>query len=82
MQNVNISLPDVSTGIIEGTMGGKAKPRIETQIPRRKKAGPPVEMRSEWEAQQGVRTTGLKMSADAMAPGKPDAAKRSKSSPS
>lgn len=63
-------------------MGEKAKPRIETQIRRRKKAGPPVEMRSEWEAQQGIRATGLKMSADAMAPRKPDAAESFKSSPS
>jgi len=63
-------------------MGEKAKPRIDTQIPRRKKTKPPVEMRSEWEAQQGIRATGLKMSADAMAPRKPEAAASSKSSPS
>jgi hypothetical protein len=63
-------------------MGEKDKPRIETQIPRRKKARPAVEMSSEWEAQQGIRTTSLKMNADAMAPRKRDAAESSKSTPS
>ena len=53
-------------------MTEKAKSRIETQIPRRKKTGGPVELKSEWEAEQGIRTAGLKMTSDAMAPRKPE----------
>jgi hypothetical protein len=48
------------------------KPRIETQIPRRKKTAGPIELQSEWEAQQGIRTTGLKMTSDMMMPKKPE----------
>lgn len=50
-----------------------AKPRIETQIRRRKKTAGLIELQSEWEAQQGIRTTGLKMTSDAMMPKKPAA---------
>ena len=50
-----------------------AKPRIETQIPRRKKTAGPIELTLEWEAQRGIRTTGLKMTSDAMMPKKPEA---------
>jgi hypothetical protein len=57
-----------------------AKSRIETQIPRRKKTGGRVELTSEWEAQQGIREAGLKMTSDAMAPRKPEATKSRKPS--
>jgi hypothetical protein len=54
-------------------MSERAKTRIDTQIPRRKKTRGPVELTSEWEARQGVRTAGLKMTSDAMGPKKPEA---------
>jgi hypothetical protein len=62
-------------------MAVKAKIRIETQIRRRKKTASPVELESEWEAEQGAPAAGLKMTSEAMAPRRPDAAKSSKSVP-
>lgn len=60
-------------------MTDRAKTRIETQIPRRKKTRGPVELTSEWEARQGIRTAGLKMTSDAMASRKHEAEEPPKS---
>lgn len=49
-----------------------AKTRIDTQIPRRKKAAGPIELRSEWDIQEGISGTQLKMTPDAMATKKPE----------
>ncbi len=49
-----------------------AKPRIDTQIPRRKKAAGPIELRSEWDIREGNTRTHLKMTPDAMATKKPE----------
>jgi hypothetical protein len=44
------------------------KNRIDTQIRRRKKSAGPAELTSEWDIQEGVSRTQLKMTPDAMAP--------------
>ena len=44
------------------------KTRIDTQIRRRKKTAGQAELTSEWDIQEGISRTQLKMTPDAMAP--------------
>jgi hypothetical protein len=58
------------------------KTRIDTQIRRRKTNVGPTELTSEWDIQEGVSGTQLKMTPDAMAPKqtrRPDPSKPSSS---